>query len=172
VPKLNKAMAKQVDKAKEVGGGFEPFPAGKYIAELEEVEAKISSAGNPMWAIKFQNVVNLEGEEMPGRLFYNLNLPTTDEMPEDYAKGPEKWKQYQDLCRGRLKNFFSAFGYSMDSDTDEMIGDKAILIVGIGTINKGPRTGQSTNQVNGLESLDSVEGADAIGSGDGDKDEF
>lgn len=172
MPKLAKTMAKQVDKSKEVDGSFEPIPPGKYIAELEEVEATLSSAGNPMWKIKLQNIFDLEGEQQPGRLFTNLNLPTSDEMPDGYAKGPEKWKQYQDLCRGRLKNFFGAFGYSVDSDTDEMIGDRCIVTVGVRTIQGGPRMGQLGNEINGFAALDSVDGADAIGSGEDDKDEF
>lgn len=172
MPKLAKKMQKDVEKAKAVSGGFEPFAAGKYVATLTKVEAKLSSAGNPVWNAEFEEIHNLDGEKMPGRQWYNLNLPTTDTMPEDYAKGPEKWKQYQDLCKGRLKAFFEAFGYTPDSDTDEFINEKAILQVGIGTIQKGPRAGEPTNQVNGVLPLDSVEGADDIGSEEGDEDEF
>lgn len=182
MPKLAKKMAAKTDKAKPVNGGFEPLPPGKYIATLSKCEAKLSSAGNPMWSIEFDNIVNLDGEKQPGRQFYNLNLPTTDDAPANYtangkvaagsAEAQTKWEQYQGLCHGRLKAFFEAFGYDADSDTDEMIGEQIIIQLGIGTINKGPKMGQSTNQVNGLFTLDSVDGAAEAASGEADPDDF
>ena len=172
MPKLAKKIATKTEKSTAVSGGFEPYPPGKYIATLAKVESKLSSAGNPVWNAEFEDLHNLDGDKMPGRQWYNLNLPTSDTMPEGYEKGPEKWAQYQGLCHGRLKAFFEAFGYTADSDTDEFVGDKCVLQIGIGTISKGPRTGERTNQVNGVFSIDSVDGADAIGSDEKDEDEF
>lgn len=171
MPKLAAKDRKKVAKAEAVGGGFEPLKPGKYVATLSAVEAKISGAGNPMWVAEFEEIHNLDGDKQPGRQWYNLNLPTTDVMPDGYEKGQEKWEQYQSLCSGRLKAFFEAFGYSVDSDTDEMIGERCVLQIGVRTIQNGARAGESTNSVNGVAPFDSVdyEGEDSDGDG---ADEF
>lgn len=170
MPKLSAKDRKKVDKAQAVSGEFEPLKPGKYVATLASVEAKKSNAGNPMWTAEFEEIHSLDGEKQPGRQWYNLNLPTTDTPPDDYEKTEEKWVQYQRLSEGRLKAFFEAFGYEVDSDTDEFIGERCVIIVGVRTIQKGERAGESTNSVNGVKPLDSVEyeGED----GEGDPDEF
>lgn len=176
MPKLAAKDRKKVEKSEATSSEFTPMPPGKYVAELTKVEAKNSAAGNPMWVAEFDEIYNLDGEKQPGRLWYNLNLPTTNTPPDGYTpkgkeKNPEKaWESYQNMCAGRIKQFFEVFGYEIDSDTDEMIGERAVLIVGVGTISKGPRQGQQTNQVNGIASIDSVDfdAADA----DGDDDNF
>lgn len=170
MPKLNAKLKKKVEKAEPVTGEFEPLKPGKYIATLSEVEAKNSAAGNPMWVAEFTDVEDLDGDRVPGRQWYNLNLPTSDTPPEGYAKGEEKWVQYQRMCEGRLKSFFEAFGYTVDSDTDEMIGDQCVLIVGVRTIQTGERAGQRTNSVNGVAALDSVNRTE--GDSDSGDDEF
>lgn len=169
MPKLAAKDRKKVAKAEAVSGGFEPLKPGKYIAELTEVEAKKSAAGNPMWVAEFQSITTLDGDEKPGRQWYNLNLPTSDTPPDGYEKGEEKWAQYQGLCAGRIKAFFEAFGYTEDSDTDEMIGDRVVLQIGIRTIQNGDRKGESTNTVNGVAPLDSVDFEDAEEGGGGDE---
>lgn len=177
MPKLAAKTRKRVEKAEAVSGGFELLRPGKYVAELSNVEAKSSNAGNPMWVAEFTEIHNLDGERQPGRQWYNLNLPTTDEAPDGYKpKGKNKdpqeaWEQYQRLCEGRLKAFFEAFGFTADSDTDEMIGERCVLQIGIRTIQNGPKTGEETNTVNGVFPLDSVDyegGEDA----EGDPDNF
>lgn len=170
MPKLAAKVKKKVAAATAVTGEFEPLKPGKYIATLNEVEAKNSSAGNPMWVAEFGDIRDLDGETQPGRQWYNLNLPTTDTPPEGYAKGDEKWVQYQRMCEGRLKAFFEAFGYEVDSDTDEFIGDDVVLVIGVRTISNGPRTGERTNSVNAVAPLDSVSHADS--DEDGDDDNF
>jgi hypothetical protein len=175
MPKLAAKVKKKVEKAKAVSGEFEPMKPGKYIATLNEVEAKKSNAGNAMWAVTFSDIESLDGEAQPGRLFTNLMMPI-DEMPEDYKpksskKSPEEaWETYQDLVNGRIKSFFEAFGFTVDSDTDEMIGEKCVVQVGVRTINSGVKKGQQGNEVNAILPLDSVDYEG--GGGDGDGDEF
>lgn len=168
MPKLAAKDRKKVQKAQAVGGGFEPLKPGKYVAELSGVEAKTSAAGNPMWVAEFSELHNMDGERQPGRQWYNLNLPTSDTPPEGYAKGAEKWEQYQGLCAGRIKQFFEVFGYSEDSDTDEMIGEKAVIQIGVRTIQNGARAGEVTNSVNGIEAYDEDKHGAASGGDDGD----
>lgn len=167
--KLAAKTRKRVEKAEAVSGGFEPLKPGKYVATLSEVEAKNSGNGNPMWVAEFNEIHNLEGEKQPGRQWYNINLPTTDEAPDDYEKGQEKWDQYQGLCYGRLKGFFEAFGYTSDSDTDEMIGERCILQIGVRTIQNGARAGEKTNSINGVAALDSADFEEAGSDGGGSK---
>lgn len=173
MPKLAAAVRKKVEKAEAIKGGFEVLKPGKYVAELSAVEAKESGNGNPMWAIEFTEIHDLDGERYPGRQFYNLNLPQA-KMPEGYTgkgKGSpeENWANYQRMCEGRLKGFFEAFGYSVDSDTDEMIGERALLTIGVRTINNGPRTGERANSVNGVEPVPDDFESEGGGS---DPDEF
>lgn len=173
MPKLAAKDRAKVKKSEAVvGGDFEPISPGKYIGVLEEVEAKLSGAGNPVWNATFSDLTDLDGESIPGKQWYNLNLPTSDTPPDDYDKGAEKWATYQRMCAGRLKAFFEAFGFSEDSDTDEMIGERVVLQIGITTIKKGPRTGQQTNSVNAVLPLDSLDGDVPEASGGKDKDDF
>lgn len=175
MPKLAAKVRKRVEKATASSGEYEPLKPGKYVATLSAVEAKNSAAGNPLWVAEFEDIHNLDGERQPGRQWYNLNLPV-DNMPENYRpknskKSPEEaWESYQDLCLSRLKGFFEAFGYSEDSDTDEMIGERCVLQIGVRTIQNGARAGEQTNSVNGVAPLDSVsfEGGDS----DDDEDNF
>jgi hypothetical protein len=162
MPKLAAKDRKKVEKSEAVSGGFELLKPGKYVAELTGVEAKASAAGNPMWVAEFSEIHNLDGERMPGRQWYNLNLPTTDTPPDGYVgKGKksaeESWAQYQALCSGRIKAFFEAFGFTPDSDTDEMIGERCVIQIGVRTIQQGARAGEQANSLNGVAPLDSVD---------------
>lgn len=176
MPKLAAKVRKKVEKASAVSGEFENLKPGKYVASLSAVEAKAANSGAPMWVAEFEEIHNLDGERQPGRQWYNLMLPQ-DNMPEDYKpksgkKSPQDaWESYQDLCNGRLKAFFEAFGYTPDSDTDEMIGERCVLQIGIRTIQNGPRAGEQTNSVNGVAPLSSVDFEGEDGDGDAD-DEF
>jgi uncharacterized protein YunC (DUF1805 family) len=162
MPKLPKKLATKVKKAEAVtGSGFELLEPGDYVARLSEVEAKLSAqAQNPIWSVVFEDLETLDGQEKPGRQFYNLNLPTSDTPPDgwrdDDPKRDDKWVRYQRRCEGLLKGFFESFGYTVDSDTDEMIGDQAVITVGIRTIQKGPRAGERANEVRGVKSLEDV----------------
>lgn len=177
MPKLLAKDSKRVAKAEATSGGFDPIDPGKYVATLTEVEARVSAAGNPMWVATFEDITSLDGEVQPGRQWANLNLPTTDTPPDGYVgkgkKSPEEsWKSYQDMCRGRLKGFFEAFGFSVDSDTDEMIGERCVIQIGVRTISKGARQGELSNEIKGIFSLDSVEGASEVEGGGGGDDNF
>lgn len=163
--KLNAKDRKKVDKSEAVTGEFKPMPPGKYVAELAEVETRVSGKGNAYWNAEFNNIHSLDGDKQPGRLWYMIMLPV-DKMPADYkADDPnltdeqrkEKWDNYQSLTAGRIKAFFEAFGYSLDSDTDEMIGDRVILQVGIETQQQGANAGQQRNRVNAVLPLDDVD---------------
>lgn len=162
MPKLDKKIAKKVDKAEAIkGGNFEPIKPGKYLARLNEVDSTTTAAGGEMWVAEFTELVNLRSKaSAPGRQWLNLNLPSVDgKMPKGYqpkkpGADPEKaWATRQSMAEGGLKAFFEAFGFEVDSDTDEMVGEYAVIIVGVRTIQQGARKGERANQVNGIEPL-------------------
>jgi len=169
---------RKVKKAEAVSGDFEPWPAGKYVGELSDVEVKVSAAGNAYWNITYTDCVNMDSESFPGRQWYTLMLPA-DEMPADYKPGPKAkeqdpekaWEIYQNLVAGKIKAWFEAHGFTEDSDTDEMIGTQAVLQVGIETIQRGAKAGEKTNRVNSVKPLPEDWDGEGSGSDDGD-DEF
>lgn len=173
--KLNVKDRKKVAKAKAASSEFEPYPPGKYVGTLSDVEAKVSQAGNAYWNCTFTDIENMDGEAMPGRQWFMVMLPK-DKMPADYKPGPKAkeqdpakaWEIYQEIVAGRVKAFFEAFGYDLDSDTDEMLGEKAILKIGIETIQSGAKAGEKTNRVNDVLPL----GDHEPGDDDEDDDEF
>jgi len=172
MPKLSARDRKKVDAAEAVEErNFEPLPAGKYLATLKEVEVRTGKdSGNEYWNCTFDNIRDLEGEDKPGSLWYRLMLPIA-KRPADYrpkSGKPKKdeseeqwiersWNNYQEMTAGRIKAFFEAFGFSLDSDTEEMYGDEVALSVGISTIGQGPRKGERTNEVRAVISKNEID---------------
>lgn len=175
MPKLSATQAKAVEKTAPVAtSGFEPHPEGWYIASLAEVEAKQSSKGNPMWAIEWDKIRDLEGNELPGRQFYNLNFPSklkADWKPED-PKREERWANYQERCKGQIHAFFLAHGYTVDSDTDEMLGEDCLIHLVIKTQQQGKNAGQLQNEVDGFKPVNEADVADGALDETVDEDEF
>lgn len=160
MPKLPSKIAKQAENADPVGS-FEPLAPGKYLVRLGAVEAVANNNGSAAWSAEFDRVYNLKGDRQPGRQWYRLNLPVGevgDPAPSWYNNGQAKWDSYQRMSQGRLRTFFEAFGYTTDSDTDEMLGEWAVASISQRTIQAGARAGQQANQVDGLEAVpDGVE---------------
>lgn len=150
MPKLTKKDARTVESTDPiVGGDYEPLPAGKYLVRLDKVEARETNNGAPAWNAEFNHIHTLEGDRQPGRQFLWLNLPQA-EKPGWYEKSDDKWESAQRMAAGRLHAFFEAFGYTTDSDTDEMLGEWALAQISVRTIQNGPKAGQKTNRVDAL----------------------
>lgn len=180
MPKLPKSVAKKANKAEATTGGFEPIPAGKYLARLRGVKAS-ESQNFPdhvvRWSAEFGDLHDLEGNTYPGRQWINLSVIQNEDMPGSYTKGEESWDQYVSISHGTLKGFFENMGFTTDSDTEEMVGEVALLKVSVRTINQGARKGERTNQVDAILPLpDGYEKIlDSTGEGaadDGDDAEF
>lgn len=124
MPKLNPTLASATDEV-EVQD-FSAFPAGLYTAKLLEVEQK-------------------EGKTSK-KPYWNWTFEVTEEGP---AKGRRLWvmTSLSENALFKLKEVFLAFGYTTDSDTDEMIGDEVKLQVSEIVIEQGKRKGQTGNQV-------------------------
>lgn len=137
MPKLNKIQQKTVDKAEAWGdGSYAPLDPGRYAGRLAKVESKQGNAGE-YWSWEFEAIHDTEGNAKPGRLWHTTSL------------SPKS--------AGNLKATFDAFGYSTDSDTDEMIGEWAVLTVDIEIASQGKRSGQRVNRVRGLSAFDADE---------------
>ena len=123
MPKLASKDAQLVEETESTG--FEPVPAGIYPARLVDVSVGEGAKG-PYWKWEYEILV---GYEHAGRKFWNI----TSLSPKAAFK---------------MKETFEAFGVSPDTDTDLLLGKDVTLQVGVGTIQSGERTGQSTNVVN------------------------
>lgn len=128
MPKLSKAAAKQVENA-EAAAGFAPLPEGRYAAQLRSVTEKERKDGKkyPYWVWEYHNLHNEDGQAQPGRMWNNTSLSP-------------------DAAR-YLKATFEAFGYTSDSDTDEIIGEWVVLYIAKTVIASGVKAGQPTNEV-------------------------
>lgn len=125
MPKLSKAAAKQVDNA-EAAAGFAPLPEGRYAAQLRSVTQK-DGKEHPYWVWEYHNLHNEDGQAQPGRMWNNTSL------------SPK--------ATGFLKATFEAFGYTSDSDTDDIIGEWVVLYIAKTVIASGVKAGQPTNEV-------------------------
>lgn len=157
MPRLNAALRQMTENAQE--RSFSPIPAGKYVARLTAVEAKQSQSGNPYWNATYQDLEALDGRKQPGSQWLVLNLPDDGPVPENYRpansnKPPaEAWRARQEIAASRLKSWFHAHGFTVDSDTEEMIGSYAMITVVRETIQRGQRAGQVGNRVTFVEEV-------------------
>lgn len=149
MPKLNTAAQEAVNTA-EAFSGYSLIEPGRYLATLAKVEVKDGNHGGMQWSAEFNEISSLDGTRQGGRQWLNLNLPISGAAPASYLNGQEKWEKFQAVSAARLKAFFEAFGYTTDSDTDEMVGEQAIIEIEVRTIQNGPRRGE---QVNGVKAV-------------------
>ena len=135
MPRLDANTAKSVSSQETTS--FEPIPEGVYTVRLREVEARESRQGSPYWAW----VVEVDGGDHDGRrLWINTSL-----------KDSAHWK---------LKEVFDAFGFTTDSDTDEIVGERMKVAVTQRTIEGGARAGQLGNNVERCMPLGASDKAD------------
>lgn len=122
MPKLGKQKAASV--ADQETSSFEALPEGVYICSLKQVEVREGQKA-PYWSWEFEVIQPDEHENR--KLWVNTSLADNAE-----------WK---------LKEVFEAFGVPTTTDTDELIGQVAKLIVTQRTIERGARAGEIGNNV-------------------------
>ncbi|ALY10768.1 hypothetical protein SEA_SUPPI_44 [Arthrobacter phage Suppi] len=150
MPKLPKNVAKSVEAAEAVSGDFALLDPGFYYAQLAEVEVQEGNYA-PQWNATLENLHKKETlEKASGKQWHRMNVVTEEKAPANYTNGDKKWAAFHSMSQGQLKAFFEAFGYTPDSDTDEMIGEWVVIKVGIETIQGGARKGEKTNRVKAL----------------------
>lgn len=137
MPKLPKAVAKRVGEA-ESTGSFEALPEGTYIVQLIDVDGSKEGPAGPYWSWEFDVVSDSDGDTaLAGRkLWSNTSLSEKADF--------------------KMKEVFEAFGYTTDSDTDEMVGEKIKVSVSQRPIEKGARKGQVGNNIERHMSLEST----------------
>lgn len=134
MPKLNKSQVKEVAKSEAWNpNGFKLLPEGRYAGRLQKVEER-QGKEYPYWSWWFTQIHDEEGETYGGTQFHTTSL------------SPK--------AAGGLKATFEAMGYSLDSDTDEMIGEWAVLYVSQEIQAQGAKAGQMVNRVTGLGTFD------------------
>lgn len=133
MPKLPKKMAQTVEKAEEWGQGRQLLPEGKYAVRLFKVEERDGQKA-PQWSWWLTNAHDPEGTEYPGVQFLNTSL--------------------SEAAAGRLKQVFHAFGYSADSDTDEMVGEWVGIYVTQEVQKQGQNAGKTRNEIQYLFEFD------------------
>lgn len=155
MPKLNKKIAKNISSAEAVSSEFELLPDGKYVGELAEVNAEAHTKfpdHMSTWVARFKNLKNYRtGKTYPGSQWLRLTVVTDETMPSSYEKTEDKWETWVAMSNGQVKGFFENMGYEPTSDTDEMIGELAMLSIGHRTMQTGKRAGEVTNEVKGVE---------------------
>jgi hypothetical protein len=142
MPKLNKTQAKSA--ANSEVKSFEALEDGWYTGRLAKVTTKTSRNGNEMWVWEFDEIEDLDGTPMPGRQWVNT------------VQTENSWWTFNMA--------FSAFGYTTDSDTDEIIGERCKLQVSKRIIEEGNRKGQFGNNVDNMRPLEG-EGSETAGAG-------
>lgn len=149
--KLNKEKAAATEAAES--RDFSALPAGVYHCKLREVQTEragqpLTGASGPYWIWVWD--VRSPEKYVGRRLFLNTSL----------SEGA-LWK---------LKQVYTALGYTTDSDTDEMVGEMATLTVSTRVQEQGQRAGQLSNNVDnvgeftGPAELAEVDSAGAVNS--------
>ncbi len=131
MPKLTDAQATAASES-EVKD-FSPLPDGRYEVKLVKVttSAKPGASGHHYWECEF--VVDQDGVRK-AKLWTNVSL------------APD--------AAFRVKEFFTALGFTLDSDTDEMIGERCIAGVVTEVQEQGKNAGKERNAISYLTALD------------------
>lgn len=128
--KLNKQMQKQTESAES--SGFEPIPDGSYHLRLRDVDATREGPAGPYWSWEFEIVE--EGPHKNRRLWVNTSL--------------------SEKAAFKMKETFEAFGASLDTDTDDLMGQVVKGVVTQRVIQEGNRKGEITNDIARLKPKD------------------
>lgn len=129
MPKLSDKIAQEVQNTAPAASGSLLLEEGLYAAQLLKVE-EVEGTEFPYWNWEFGNLHDQDGTRRPGRQWNNTSL------------SPKS--------RAFLSQTFEAFGYTADSDTEELIGEWVVLSVVQAIQAKGKNAGKTRNEVNGL----------------------
>lgn len=134
--RLPKKTAERVNAAESQD--FSALPAGKYLAQLRDVDTTKEGAKGPYWSWEFEVI---EGDHTNRRLWVNTSLSENAD-----------WK---------MKEVFNGLGHDATSDTDDMIGEKCWLVVSERIIEQGARAGQKGNNVDQVLVYDGTAAAES-----------
>jgi len=127
--KLKVSDAKAVAAAEAWIGGPRILPAGKYAGRLQKVVER-DDTDYDQWSWWFNQIHDEKGVKYPGVQFLQTSL------------SPK--------ALGGIKAAFDAFNKSTDTDTDDMVGEWAVLYVSVTTQTIGKRVGEKQNRVDSI----------------------
>ncbi len=135
MPKLSNTDAARVEEAETTS--FEPLPVGTYPVRLNEV-----------------TVSDREGAS--GFHYWRWELEV-DDPDDDTFNGRKMWTNTSLSPKAdfKMKETFEAFGFTTDTDTDEIVGERCLAAVVQRVIEGGTRAGQTGNDVQNLMALPS-----------------
>ncbi|AWY07538.1 hypothetical protein SEA_LAZERLEMON_55 [Streptomyces phage LazerLemon] len=141
MPKLPKERAENA--ANQESGDFKPLKPGRYVMRLAELEEgvtgeKSKNPGTDKWVWKLTVDKDYHPELRKGRwqTAFQEHVPLTENMD---------WK---------MKQLFEGFGYTTDSDTDEILEDPEARIVGYVKTGKDIVTGEPRSEVSRYVTFD------------------
>lgn len=142
--KLNKKLQGEVAKAETLS--FEPVAPGIYPLKLVNVDTDKSGPAGPYWSWEFK---------------------ISDSLGNEIGVGRKLWRNTSLSQPGMLREVYDVFGFTYDSDTDEMLTHECRALISQGVIEKGNRKGEKGNDIVRLMSLD-IDDDDATDDGFGD----
>lgn len=134
MPKLPQNVQTAAENA-ETGGGSAPLEDGIYVLRLHSVDVTGSGPSGPYWTWEFRVVEGPDGP-MNGR----RRMWDRISLSEKAA-----WK---------LKEFYTAMGFTLDSDTDEMLGEHVQAYIIQAPIQSGAKAGQVGNEISEYMEID------------------
>jgi hypothetical protein len=169
MPKLAASRAKKASASAEnaPAGEFPILEEGTYRIRLTGVEVdKVNKAkdpkllGAPVWIWKFDISPDDESEEqVSAKFWHRCTLP-----PEG--------AEYYDFLNGLFVAPFDAYGVSVDTDTDELVGRDVRAYVIQKVIGSGKRKGKIGNEIESLLPLDGEMAGVVAGAGAADDFDF
>lgn len=137
------AMAEADDNKPDSDEEFEALPDGYYRAAVESIKLspKAGPSGYKMWIVVWRILA-----------------------PKKWAKRTQ-WDRISLSPKAafKMRELYDALGYEYDSDSDELVGEQAILELSKSEIESGPKKGQMGNDVERVLSVDDEEFAALVG---------
>lgn len=150
--KLSASVAAEVDEAESSSGEFVPVPAGKYVYKLIEVDDTGEGKAGPYWTWVLERVHAYHPKFKKGygtRVYHVTSLSVP----------------------GMVKAMFEAFGYTADTETDEIV-ESGDYLVGRTVIDSYKKPGETEptrkNVLKGVEKFDESKWEAVEDDADGD----
>lgn len=131
------------DLPEDTGGDFTPIPAGEYTVNVKDAAIKATNDGTGEY-IKLR--LDVTGPSHSGRvIFSNINIRNKSQAAES-------------IGRGQLRSIMVAAGLQNLSDTDQLIGLRMAVKVGIREARTDPATGKTYEASNEVKAYKAAEG--------------
>lgn len=124
MPKLPKNIQKAAEEAElSTGGSGALWPVGTYILTCKDVKTgEVSANKNPKWIF-----------------IWECDGPSAED-PEGGTPSGELWEHcaLTEAAAWKIKQIYASMGFTLDSDADELVGEKIGAVITHGPDNKNP----------------------------------